>query len=244
MNLQKNIGWLLISGALGVLIPYTALTLTFDYPDILREDTALIMTRFHEGGPALIATWFAFAVLGLPLLAAYVLMGQWLEKKHPAVRLATTLGVVSLIVQMIGLLRWTFVVPVLASAYSQAKNPATREAVSVAFQVVHQYGGVVLGEHLGQLFTIAWTVLVARALGDLRLIARPTVWLGYLASAIYLLAQAELFATVMPGFPVWEPAGLVGSTLWLVWLVIVGVRFTRRSPAAARADASFPAYRQ
>gem|GEM_PF-5539551 len=46
-------------------------------------------------------------------------------------------------------------------------------------------------------------------------------------AAIYLLAQAELFAMVMPGFRVWGLAGFLGSTLWLVWLIIVGVRFRR-----------------
>jgi hypothetical protein len=44
----------------------------------------------------------------------------------------------------------------------------------------------------------------------------------------YLLAQAELFATVLKGFPVWDRAGFIGSTLWLVWLIIVGVIFIRK----------------
>ena len=46
-----------------------------------------------------------------------------------------------------------------------------------------------------------------------------------MASVIYLLAQAELFATVIPGFPVWDMAGFIGSTLWLIWLIIVGFKF-------------------
>jgi len=39
------------------------------------------------------------------------------------------------------------------------------------------------------------------------------------------MAQAELFATVIPGFPVWGMAGFIGSTLWLIWLIILGVKF-------------------
>ena len=34
-------------------------------------------------------------------------------------------------------------------------------------------------------------------------------------------------ATVMPGFPVWDMAGFLGSTLWLLWLILVGVRFLK-----------------
>ena len=85
---QKTIGILIISGAAALLIPYTILTITSEYPDILRQDTATILTRFHEGGSRLIWTWFAFAITGLPLIPAFVLLGQRLESKAPLVRLA------------------------------------------------------------------------------------------------------------------------------------------------------------
>jgi hypothetical protein len=45
---------------------------------------------------------------------------------------------------MIGLLRWTFVVPVLASAFVNAPDEATRAASVIAFQTIHQFGGVIL----------------------------------------------------------------------------------------------------
>jgi hypothetical protein len=163
MKTEKKVGILLIMGAIGVLVPYSILTVIFDYPDILRQETGMILTKFHEGGNRLIWTWWAFAILGLPLLEAYVLIGQKLEQKIYFVRWATTLGVVGLLVQMIGLLRWTFVVPILANNFV-AGNEMIREATKVAFQVVHQYGGVVIGEHIGQLFTIAWTVMMNVAL--------------------------------------------------------------------------------
>ncbi|MBC7890764.1 MAG: DUF4386 domain-containing protein [Sphingobacteriaceae bacterium] len=227
MKTEKVIGLLLISGAVLVMVPYTVLSLIFDYPNILRQDAGTILIRFHAGGSTLVWVWWAFAVLGLPLLPAYVLMGRKLEAQLPFVRVITTLGVLSVVVQVVGLLRWTFVVPVLAEAYVTASSEATREACNVVFMAIHQYGGVVLGEHLGQLLTIAWTVGMAHALRKLGFIPAWVSGLGYFASGIYLLAQAELFATVLPGVPVWNLAGLLGSTLWLVWLVVVGVRFLR-----------------
>ena len=51
--------------------------------------------------------------------------------------------------------------------------------------------------------------------------------MGIIASIIYLLAQGELFATVVPGFPAWDMAGFIGSTLWLMWLVITGIMFIK-----------------
>lgn len=224
-NINKTIGILLVTGAVAVLIPYTMLTMVFDYPGILREDTSVILTMFHEGGNNLIWTWFAFAITGIPLLPAFMLMGQQFENKHKLVRLATNIGVIALIVQMIGLLRWTFVVPVLADTFVNTTDDATRAAAMVAFKTIHQFGGVILGEHLGQLFTIAWTVMITTAFLKLNVFAKWVHILALVSSAIYLMAQAELFATVMPGFPVWEPAGFLGSTLWLVWLIIIGVKF-------------------
>lgn len=223
----KAIGILLITGAIALLIPYTILTIIFDYPLILREDTATILTKFNEGGTKLIWTWFAFAVTGIPLIPAYILMGQQLENKSFLVRLATNIGVISLIVQMIGLLRWTFVVPVLANTFVHATDDATKAAAISSFKTIHQFAGVILGEHLGQLFTIIWTVLMVISFAKLKLFPIWVNALGIIASIIYFMAQAELFVTVMPGFPVWNMAGFIGSTLWLAWLIIIGVRFLK-----------------
>jgi Domain of unknown function (DUF4386) len=228
MKKEKTIGWLLIAGAAGVFIPYTLLTIIFEYPDILREDTAIILTKFHEGGNKLIGTWFAFALLGLPLVPAYIRIGQKLENSSALVRTATTIGVIGLVVQMIGLLRWTFVVPVLANSFLYAPDEATKAAAIMSFKTIHQFGGVILGEHLGQLFTIIWTVLISISFTRIKLFPKWVSLLGFISSFIYLLAQAELFATVVPGFPVWDMAGFIGSTLWLIWLVIIGILFLKK----------------
>jgi len=221
----KQIGNLLLLGVLLVMIPYTALTMLFDYPDVLRQPPGDVLTRFHAGGGRLIALWWLFAVGGLPLMQGYVLIGQKLEQQDSGVRWATILGIISAITQIVGLLRWPFVVPVLATQYVNATDVATRQAAVVVFSALHQYGGVVLGEHIGQLLTIAYTVLISMVFARLHLFPRWVNYLGYGASVIYLLAQGELVATVIPGFPSWDLAGLLGSTLWLVWLMIIGIRF-------------------
>lgn len=228
MKNYKTIGALFIGGAIALFIPYTALTIIFEYPDILRQDTAIILTKFHDGGSTLIWTWFAFAITGIPLLPAYILLGQKLENNSSLVRLATNLGVVGLIVQMVGLLRWTFVVPVLADSFVNSTDEATKAAAIIAFKTIHQFGGVILGEHLGQLFTITWTIMISLSFAKLKMVPSWINWLAYISSFIYLLAQAELFATVIPDFPVWDMAGFIGSTLWLIWLIIIGITFVKK----------------
>lgn len=227
-NYFKIIGILLVAGATALLIPYTVLTMIFEYPDILRKDTATILTKFHEGGNRLIWTWFAFAITGIPLIPAYILLGQKIENKSSLVRIATIIGVIGLLVQMIGLLRWTFVVPVLADTFVSTDDYATKAAVIITFKAIHQFGGVILGEYLGQLFTIIWTILMSLTFVKHKLMPQWVNGLGIGSSVIYLLAQAELFATVIKDFPVWDLAGFIGSTLWLVWLIIVGVIFIQK----------------
>ena len=227
MTAQKTIGYLLISGAIGVFIPYTILTMTFEYPDILRQDTGIVLTKFHEGGSSLILTWWAFAILGLPLVISYIKIGQLFENRISFIKWVTTLGVISGIVQIIGLLRWVFVVPVIANKYITASEPIVKEIAKNSFQTIHQFGGVLLGEHLGQLFTIIWTVMLCIAFIKLKVFPTWVSWLGIISSIIYFLAQADLFATVIPGFPVLALTGFIGSTLWLIWLVIIGIMFIK-----------------
>ncbi|MCX6320062.1 MAG: DUF4386 domain-containing protein [Bacteroidetes bacterium] len=228
MRTQKITGWLLIAGAAGVLVPYTLLTILFVYPDILRKDTGEILTRFHAGGAGLIFAWFAFAILGLPLIPAYSLIGRQGGKRSALLSVATTIGIAGLIVQMIGLLRWTFVVPVLADQYVHATDDTSRAMAVTGFKIIHQFAGVLLGEYIGQLFTIIWTILVSMALVKMKWLPKWMGVLGVFSSVIYSLAQAELFATVIPGFPVWDMAGFIGSTLWLIWLILLGIFLIRR----------------
>jgi hypothetical protein len=227
MTSEKSIGILLMLGAIGVLVPYTILTATFNYPDILRQDPGMILAQFHQGGNTLIFTWLAFATMGSPLLIAYIMLGRKLETKLPFVRWITTIGVISTIVQMIGLLRWVFVVPVLAREYVGATNEATQQSLITAFTLIHQFAGVLMGEHLGQLFTVVWTIGMSYALRKIGIIPAWIAWLGFIASGIYITAQAELLATIIPGFPAWEAAGFLGSSLWLIWLVLVGIQLCK-----------------
>lgn len=219
-------GLAFIVGAILVNVPYSLLIANFDYPDILRAPTGEILTKFADGGTGLIFTWLGFAWSAAPILIGILLLQRVLEADGQRLASAATLfGVIGGVIQMVGLLRWPFVVPGIAATYTATgASPATKSAAEVTFDAVHQYGGVVLGEHLGQAFTIAWIVLVAAMMFRSRIFRPWLGWVGLAAAAIYSLAQLELIATVVPDFPSWDAAGLIGSLLWLAWMVLLGVQ--------------------
>ena len=235
-QIRQLTGILLVVGAILVNIPYALLISTFDYPDILRASTSDILIQFSEGGSRLIWTWLAFAWVGMPILLAILWLPRALkdeknsDKGQLVGNVATFFGATSLMAQMIGLLRWPFVVPVLARLYTApTATEATRDAVAAVFQAVHQYGGVVIGEHIGQSFIILWMVLLSVSM--LRQASAPCwlPWTGFVAAGIYALAQGEVLSTVLPGLQYWSEAGLVGSLMWIGWLIALGVVLLRKA---------------
>jgi len=224
-------GLFLLGFALIVNLPYTLLQRNFDYPHILRRPAAEVLLRVHEGGTGLILTWFGFGLCALLFVPAAVLLPRLLARERaPWVGIAVALGVASALLQAIGLLRWTFVVPVLAEAHADpAATEATRAAAIMVFRAVHQYGGVVLGEQMGQLLLAGWTGLVAVAMLRGDTMPRFVGWLGLLTVPLWLAAQVELLATVAPRLPA---LGLGGPAfmLWALWVLLTGgfLAFRRR----------------
>lgn len=223
--MKRITGILFLVGAVGVNIPYFLLISNFNYPDILREPAPAVLTKFAEGGSGLIFTWLLFALAGLPLLFALVMLSKmWTGKSRTLIALATTFGIIGLVAQFIGLLRWVFVVPVLAQNYTAPGASAiTKEATVVAFQTVNQFGGVLLGESVGQLFTIISMFLLSVVILRAAIFKPWIAWLGIFASGVYILGQTELLHTVIPSFPTIDIGGFAGSILWLVWMAVLGI---------------------
>jgi len=224
---MRTSGFLLIIGAILVFIPYTILTIIFNYPDILRLPAGVILEAFHHGGTSLILVWLAFALSGIPLVIAFSKVGEFVSGKQAGVKWITTLGIVGGVAQIIGLLRWVFVVPVLARLYAGSQSVAEQDAIEVSFLMIHQSGGVLLGEHVGQLLTVIWTAGMSIVLFRLAVISKTVAASGIIISSVYFLAQAELLATVIPSLPEISWAGFAGSTAWLIWLIALGNTFLR-----------------
>jgi hypothetical protein len=108
--------------------------------------------------------------------------------------------------------------------------------VEAAWTAQHQFGGALLGEHLGQLLAIAWSVTLSIVILRTRVLPRWLGVTGLVVSALYLTNQGDILATAVPGFPVWDLGGLIGSTTWGLWVAALGLVVLLR-PARSERDA-------
>jgi hypothetical protein len=241
-GLCRTTGVLFVASALAFAGAATVLSSTFDWPDVLREPASVVLPAFAAGGTSLVWTWFATAwTYGLLLVPVLLLPAALGRRDDAALNVATFVGATSVVLSLIGFLRWVFVVPPLARSYVGGDG-ATRAAVDAAWTAQHQLGGALLGEHLGQLLVLCWSVTVSVVLLRSRLLPRWLAVAGLLVSAAYLLNQGDILATAVPGFPVWDLAGLVGSTAWGLWVAALGATLLLRPvrPTGAPLDVPLP----
>jgi hypothetical protein len=228
VELRRTTAVLFILGVVAFAVAATALSSTFDWPDILREPAEVVLPAFESGGKALVWIWFATAWTYGILLVPILLLPAALGRRHdPMLWAATYVGATSIVLSVIGFLRWVFVIPPLADSFVGG-DAATQAAVTAAWTAQHQFGGALSGEHLGQLFAVVWSGAVSALVLRNRMLPRWLGVAGLIASVAYLLNQGDILATAVPGFPVWDLAGLLGSALWGLWVVALGVMLLRR----------------
>lgn len=220
----RTTGILFLVGALAFATAATVLSSTFDWPDILREPASVVLPAYAAGGAGLTWIWFAtgwtYAILAVPLLLLLpAVLGL---RDDPVLKVATAIGAASVLLSLIGFLRWVFVVPPLAASYVGG-DEVTKAAVEAAWIAQHQYGGALLGEHLGQLLALVWSVSLCVLIIRTRVLPQWLGWGGIVVSALYLTGQGDVLATAFDGFPVWDLGGLLGSTGWGLWIAALGV---------------------
>ena len=204
-------------------IGFFLLQTSFEYPDILRQPPDDILRRFQAGGPSLIATWYLFALSPALFIPAAVLLGRAFPRQSTWLVLATPFAVIAGFAQVLGLLRWPFLVPTLAATYlDPGSTDATRAAALTVFTAFHQYVGVAVGEHLGYLFTGAWTLVIAAAMLT-SAVFRPWLgWLGIVAGSGILCGLLE-----PAGVPLAGTINAFAYIVWSLWLIVAGVILLR-----------------
>ena len=222
MNLAQITGALLIFLPIAFNVIFFLLQKTFEYPDILRKPTDYILSQFNAGGNRLIVTWYSFALTGLLFIPMAILVNQVLaEDTMPYMAIATIVGVLAGLVQFLGLIRWTFLVPYLAKAYFEPNSSqATRDGISITFQAFHRFAGMAIGEHLGYLCTSVWTALVALAITQSSQFSSWLGWAGFLPAIGIFIGLFE-----EAGFKAAAAINAISYIMWSIWLIALGVVF-------------------
>jgi Domain of unknown function (DUF4386) len=213
-------GLLLIIVPLGFNVTFFLLQKAFEYPDILRKPSDHILRRFKEGGASLRRLWYVFMFSALLFTCVPILVHELFGADAPwYLAVGTALGVLAGLVQVLGLIRWPFLVPSLADMYTDPEaSQATRDSVVVVFQAFHHYAGVAIGEHLGYLFTSTWTLLLCVALIQTGTISPIFGWLGILPALGVLVGVFE-----EAGVKAAAVINAISYLLWSVWLITFGV---------------------
>jgi hypothetical protein len=219
-------GLMLIVVPLAFNASFALLGARFDYPDILRRPTDEVLARFREGGTGLVLVWWAFALSAVLFAPLVVLLSQAVNDADATLlAVGTTVGVLAAVVQCLGLIRWSFLVPYLARVAGEPDaSPARREAVDVVFQSFNRYLGVAVGEHLGYALTGAWSLLAGAALTQTT--AVPS-WLGIpgiIIGPILMLCSLEFIGPFERDG--WRLAGTltpIAYIAWSLWLIATGI---------------------
>jgi hypothetical protein len=207
-------------------VAFSALAATFDYPDILRRPTSEVLAKFRDGGTTLLLWWWFFALTAAALAPLAVLLATALEDANATLLvLGATVGVLAALVQLLGLIRWPFLVPYLARVDADPDtSPARQEAVDVVFQSFNRYLGVAVGEHLGYLLTGTWTVLIGAAFTQSSV---APAWLGIpgiVIGAVLALCSLEFVGPAeRDGWTLAATLTPITYIAWSLWLVADGI---------------------
>lgn len=219
-------GVLLIALPVAYNVLFTLLARSFDYPDILRRPSGEVLERFAAGGSRLILTWWAFAMSAVLLAPTAVLVSASFAGADPTfLSVATAIGLLAALVQLLGLIRWSLAVPYLARTMTDpATGAARKEAVDVTFQTLNRYLGVAVGEHLGYMFTGLWTGLVGAAAVQSDAVHPAFGVIGLILSPLFVIGSMEFVGSFEEGG--WKLAGTlvpIAYIGWSLWLFSVGI---------------------
>ena len=215
-------GFAAIAFAILFNIPFAILASIYEYPDILRRPASEALDRFAAGGPLLILTWYGFALAALALVPLAIALSITPSRiqNQPALAIGAALtGALAGVTQAIGLLRWVFAIPAIAAAHANSSASAeTRFAAEGAFDLLNAWGGVAIGEHLGQLLTALFVLLLSWLQWRER--GRLTSLTGFAAVIAITLGTGEGLALALgksgDAFALATIAGFLALTVWLI----------------------------
>ncbi|MEM6528956.1 MAG: DUF4386 family protein [Chloroflexota bacterium] len=174
-----------------IFVPMVILGQAINWPASLDEPASVNLPLILEQATAVSTGYFVYmlySVLILPvgLVISKIVAGG--RRQDTLLLIASGLAVGSAVLRVLGIIRWLIPMPILARIYvDPATSEATRESISVMYDMLNGYAGSV-GEVLGVgFFAALWVGVTSFVIVRDGTLPR---WLGYygLATALALLA--------------------------------------------------------
>ena len=211
-------------------VPLVVLGAAINWPASLDEPASVNLPHIVEQQGAVIVgygSYLLYSILILPLAFLFYFLLKEGRSSSPLLAVAVGFGVVSALARSLGIVRWLFMMPVLADIYLAPESGETaRQTVSVVYDAFNAYAGGV-GEILGVgLFGAALFGLVSVAL-----VRSPQFpdWIGYagiVAAALLLVGVLEIFGLDVGLF---ITVSVTALQLWMLALAVVLFLRSRRS---------------
>jgi len=215
---RRTAGALLMVAGILPLICLPLLSVVFGYPDIIRAEPSVLLTRLNETRAITPLLYYAgVGGMGLFFALGASMLSEYLSTLGPSPwnRLVGTTGTVSGVILFAGILRYARLFPELARwRVSGTYDPA---AVDLVFEAMNTYLGETLAEHVQFVFTTLF--MVSAGFAGLRTRAFPKIlaWAAFPVAFVVFVGNLEFFG--VPGTFAWNR---IAAELWIVWSLATG----------------------
>jgi hypothetical protein len=203
-------------GAFFILAP------AINWPASLDEPPAVILPLILDQSGAVFAGYLSYLIHALALIPLAILLRDALRLDGAMGRAVVTLGVLAGFAKALGIVRWLFLMPGLAAAYTDpAATPATKDAIAVVYEAFNAYAGGI-GELLGVgLFAGIWTIVISVAV-----LRQGWTVIGYAG----LGAAVLLLSTLLSVAGIESPVMLtLSGILWQFWTLALAITIWRKA---------------
>jgi len=203
-------------GAFFVLAP------AINWPASLGEPPAVILPLIRDQSGAVFAGYLSYLIHALALIPLAIVLRDALRLDGAMGRAVVIFGVLAGFAKALGITRWLFLMPGLATAYTDpTATPATRDAIAVVYEAFNAYAGG-LGELIGVgLFAGIWTILISVAA-----LRRGWKVIGYAGFG----AAALLLSTLLSVVGIESPIILtLSGILWQFWTFALAITLWRKA---------------
>lgn len=217
--MKRNIGFLLLIREFVFYIAFYVLASSINWPESLGLDAESLFPLIFDNSESVHLGYYTYLIASILYLPIFFGLRQLLmaERYRFLLDLAVGFLIVSVVMRVLGILRWLFAMPYLAQLYmSEETNDTLREIAVVNYYTLDAYAGVA-GEVLGlQIFGALFIALFGFVMLQSRMFPK---FLGYwaLLSAVLFLPLADMLAIPQA---VWLTINGITFSLWTIALGI------------------------